>query len=195
MKRQTRRSLLVALITSLSLTAGMVWAHVQFTDSGPDTCSTTNCNAVTITGAYVHNSNSTAFPYVAQVFTNGHDCVRIDVTSAQTDLEATLTCPNGQTWRNDNRSTSNSKPLIRAIQDTGHQGYCTLTISAPNGEGPVGMAFTFTAQYGRYNIGNSPNCSADFGGPFIARMDAEEEAGELVDDDAMEPDSEDSTAH
>jgi hypothetical protein len=43
-----------------------------------------------------------------------------------------------------------------------HRGWCTLTISAANGE----QASTgFTARYGRYNIGNTTNCLDNFGGP------------------------------
>jgi len=169
MKRYTRNLLLAALIAGLVLTAGVVWAGPKLfsgqADFGPNTCTTLNCNAVDITGMYTHDQNtSNADPFIAQVFTDGADCVRIDVTSVQPvtdDLEATLTCPNGQTWVSDDGPNSN-KPLIRAIQDTGHRGWCTLTISASNGE-QASAVFTF--KYGRYNIGNVSNCPSNFGGP------------------------------
>jgi hypothetical protein len=179
MKRYTRSLLLVALIAGLSLTAGVVGAGPKILDFGPDTCTTTNCNSTTTNGTYTHDQNDNADPFIVQVFTNGNDCVRIDVTSQGTDLEATLTCPNGQTWRNDDRSATDIRPLIRAIQNTAHRGWCTLTISHFAGEG-VNADFTF--RYGRYNIGNSVNCPSNFGGPFGPEVEADK-----PDTGAIEP--------
>ena len=56
MKRYTRNLLLAALITGLSLTAGVVWAGPKLFAPEPISCPNgKDCNSVSIHGMYTHD--------------------------------------------------------------------------------------------------------------------------------------------
>ena len=152
------------LITKLAIAAAVLgggalvqpsWAGSQIYANGPSSCTGSNCASTFLNGTYDYDTvNHNANPFVLQVFSGGGECVRIDVTSAGTDLETVLVAPNGTTWRNDDRPGS-TNPLVKALVPSGVRGWYTLSISRYNGGGPRG---DFTMAYGRYTSGN-PNCS------------------------------------
>jgi len=125
-----------------------------------DTCTGINCSSQSIHGTYHSDALSDRDPFILQIYSFGDECVRLDVTSAidtvtglPQDLEMVLISPTGRIWRNDDRSASNSRPLIRAITDI--NGWYTLQVSHSTGADVIA---DFTLRYGRYNSGN-PNCS------------------------------------
>ena len=153
MKHLRCSSLLGGLLVGALFCPGILWAGARLTDL-QNSCTTLNCNSLTITSTYGHDQFSNADPAVFQVFTAGNECVRIAVTSQGTDLEATLTCPSGATWQDDDGNGS-LRPLIKAITPAA-RGWCTLTFSHFTGEGAAND-FTFT--YGRYPA-NNINCAS-----------------------------------
>jgi hypothetical protein len=148
--------MMLALIAGLSLTTGAAWAGPRLTDFF-STCTTLGCSSINFTGTYGHDQFSNADPFVVQVFTAGNECVRVELLSQGTDLEATLTCPSGRTWQNDDKGGASCPlcPLIKAVTPS-PRGWCTLTISSFTGEG---SPTDFTARYGRYPSTNI-NCAA-----------------------------------
>jgi hypothetical protein len=163
---------LVPLMLVLSLTAGSAWAFPSLTDQR-STCKEENCRSVTVRGTYVHfqSDNATkAIPAVYQVFSNGGECVRLEVVfqAADLDLEATLVCPDGTTWQDDD-SAGNLKPLIKAITPS-VSGWCTLQLASYNGDRSGGHRFVgerdFQFRYGRYPS-NNLNCA----NPTVPRIE------------------------
>ncbi len=120
------------------------------------TCTTINCNSITIYGTPLTTQTSDADPFTIQVFSFGNQCMRLDVTGQSNDMQAVLVSPSGQVWRNDDRSGTDTKPLIKA--NTALKGWYTLQIHHKNGTGPLGT-YNFTLLYGLYNSGNA-NCSS-----------------------------------
>jgi hypothetical protein len=153
----------IATVLGLALTASVGWAGPQVFDP-QNNCATINCLATVLNATYVHDQNHNANPFILQVFTSGNECLRIDVTAQATDLETTLTCPSGRTWQNDDRAFFDLRPLIKAITPA-PRGWCTLTISHFNGEGPLAPV-NFTVAIGRYPSGNV-NCVPPTAGVFV----------------------------
>jgi hypothetical protein len=157
MKQRACRQMVVAMVATvlgLALTSSAGWAGPQVFDT-QNNCFTFNCLATVLHGTYTHDQFHNANPFILQVFTSGNECLRIDVTQEPTDLETTLTCPSGRTWQNDDRSFFDLRPLIKAITPA-PRGWCTLTISRFDGEGP---SADFTVAIGRYPSANV-NCAS-----------------------------------
>jgi hypothetical protein len=155
----------MSLLACLALTATTVWAFPSLTDER-STCAEENCRSISVRGTYVHfqaDNATKAIPAVYQVFSNGGECVRLEVIfqADDLDLEATLVCPSGTTWQDDD-SAGNLRPLIKAITPS-VSGWCTLQLASYNGDSPGGNRFVgerhFWFRYGRYPS-NNPNCAA-----------------------------------
>jgi hypothetical protein len=123
-------------------------------------CTTPNCSSQQVTGN-VHRSNLTGSvghrPWVAQIFKGGgNECLRVAVItqSAGTDMAATLTCPGGITWRDDD-SNGSFRPLIKATIGT-RPGWCTLTIQQFDGSN---IESRFSLRFGRYSPADQANCT------------------------------------
>lgn len=164
MQRKRMYSIGLSLLACLALTANASWAFPSLTDQ-KSTCAGKNCRSVSVRGTYVHfqaEGATKAIPAVYQVFSNGGECVRLEVVFQATDLdlEATLVCPDGTTWQNDDGDRG-LKPLIKAITPS-VSGWCTLQLSSFNGDRPGGVGFVgerdFQFRYGRYPSNNS-NCA------------------------------------
>jgi hypothetical protein len=158
-ERACRQMVVLALVTVLGIavTASVGWAGSKIFDP-LSSCTTLNCSASVLNGTYTHDQFSNADPFVIQVFTTGNDCLRIEGISQGTDLEATLTLPNGTTFRNDDKGFGCGLcPLLKVRNTTGNRGWATLTISHFAGEG---VNADFTLLHGRYTnpLGN-PNCA------------------------------------
>lgn len=163
MKRSVLNLGLAALLVGFIMIGGAAWAFPSLTDLR-STCTEENCKAVKVRGTYVHYQSegaTKAIPAVYQIFSNGGECVRVEVIFQDTDLdlEATLVCPDGMTWQDDD-SGDDLKPLIKAITDR-VSGWCTLHLSSYDGDGVGGADFVgernFIFRYGRYARRN-PNC-------------------------------------
>jgi hypothetical protein len=159
------KTLLVTLPSlGLFLAPNSVWAGSRVYDA-IDTCTGTNCNAVFLNGTPQRNANGDSDPFTLQIFSNGNECIRLDLTYQETnpgstaaDLEITLVSPSGRVWWNDDRNgATDRKPLIKAITDV--DGFYTLQINQYNGAQSINSVQGFTLAYGRYNNTNS-NCSS-----------------------------------
>jgi len=81
---------------------------------------------MTFNGTTETTANNNVDPFVVELFSAGHECLRIAVTAQGTDLEATLVAPDGLTWRDDDGNGS-LRPLIKAITTT--RGWHILRLS------------------------------------------------------------------
>ena len=152
----------VLTVLSLVLVAAVVWAGALIHDSFVSTCTTLNCSSESIRGTYILDGGGRAIPWTAQLFSNGGECVRVQVTEEGTDLETVLVSPNGTTWRNDDGGGAGTVggacflcPLIKANTPAGINGWYTVSVSHFAGNG---VTANFLLRYGRYPLGN-PNCS------------------------------------
>jgi hypothetical protein len=138
------------------LIGGMLpaWAGTQLFDP-QNTSTVINSNAQLIQGISERNSTNTqAIPFIAQVYSSGNECVRLEVTDqGAQDLEIVLVSPDGLVWRDDD-SAGNNRPLVKAI--TNVDGWYTVHVSQYAGGC---CATVFQLRYGRYNNGN-PNCAS-----------------------------------
>jgi len=146
-------TMLAAGCTALGIAAPLPAAAGSLLTNFRSTSTAINAGALLVGGSYQFDQFGQADPWVAQLYAEVGDCFRIDVFSQDTDLEATLISPSGTVWRNDDRSGTDLRPLIKA-QGTG-RGWHVLQISRHNGGSP---GSNFKLYYGRYPAGN-PNCA------------------------------------
>src|SRR5262245_37205793 len=106
----------VVLVLGLVLSTGVAWAGPKFFDPSFSTCTGANCSSESYRGTYTHDQFSNADPFIAQLFTFGGECVRLEVTSTApaADLETVLSCPNGTVFRGDDSGVG-LHPLVKAI--------------------------------------------------------------------------------
>ena len=103
-------------------------------------------------------------PWVINVFAGSavggvRECLRLDVVApAQflegVDLYLVVIDQFGQVYKNDHRSSSDLRPLVK-IDNIPEPGWFTVIVQRSFDETP---AIDFTLRYGRYNQGN-PNCA------------------------------------
>jgi hypothetical protein len=126
------------------------------------TCTTADCSSQQVTGNVYSSTLAGSVgskPWVAQIYKNAGECLRIAGVTQTTDIEAVLTCPGSITWRDDDAG-GNQRPLIKAGRDEfGNDtpaGWCTLTIHQYLGSNVQGQ---FTLRFGRYSPATQANCS------------------------------------
>ncbi|MBY6240268.1 hypothetical protein [Methylosinus sp. Sm6] len=144
--------MMLGVVAPMSATAGSLL-------TAPFSRSTANNGgALSLGGTYQFDEFTQADPWVAQVYASPSECLRIDVYSQDTDLEAVLVSPSGTVWRNDDRNgSSDRRPLLKVVTTVATGiGWHVLQISRFDGKGP-GANFKF--YYGRYPAGN-PNCAS-----------------------------------
>jgi hypothetical protein len=125
-------------------------------DPSISTCTDRNCSSVEL-GGTVPGFLASGMPWVIQVFATERECLRLEITSQEADLEMRVVSPDGsKTWVNDD-STLAPCPLcpLVTVNPTRHNGWYTVHIGEFGG-GAVQASFTFA--YGRYNR-NNPNCT------------------------------------
>lgn len=127
---------------------------------GRSTCTSDRCRSVDVRGTYAHyrdDNRTNSVPASYHVYTSGGECLRIEVVSQDSDLdlEATLVCPDGTVWRDDD-DAGDLRPLIKALTPS-NAGFCTVLFSSFDGNGPEGDR-NFRFKYGRYPEDN-PNCT------------------------------------
>lgn len=152
----------ILIATSLMLGTGVVSAGSIIWDP-PDSCTTINCGA-TILHANITSSSTnpggSVEPFIVQVHSSPQYCLRLDVfnQTAGANLEMVLVAPDGTVWRNDNRSGSDTRPLI--VVPSGVQGWYTVHISPTRGTiSPPGSHLSADLAYGRYTSTTNPNCA------------------------------------
>jgi hypothetical protein len=155
-----------------ALTLLAIAVHAQATnivDPSVSSSSTINASSVRLDGAIFRQELPTSIPPATQlistnwtvdVFGRDGECIRLDVTSPtagigddDVDFELSVISPNGLFYRNDDRSASDLRPLVKiaALSD----GWYTVRVANTFGSGRPG---NFTLRYGRYRGGN-PNCA------------------------------------
>jgi hypothetical protein len=149
------------------LTLALVALGVTAATGGPlltasrSTCTGINCGSESLAATYELSPSGQAIPFIAQIFSSGGECLRVDITALGTappngDLETVLVSPNGTTWRNDDGGTCVRCPLVKANTPSGVDGWYTVSISHFAGNG---SPTSFRLRYGRYPLGN-PNCAS-----------------------------------
>jgi hypothetical protein len=148
------RIILLGLPAVLMLGARPVSAGPLIFDNSISTCTGNNCSSLTLPGSVLAFGPSAA-SWVIEAFASPGQCVRLDVTSQDTDLEIVAVAPNGQVFRNDDRSGSDLRPLVK-IDPTPNNGWFTVQVQHFNG---IAVGANFVLHYARYNTGN-PNCAS-----------------------------------
>ncbi len=151
---------------TLLLTPGLSAAQTNIFDDSVSTCTTINCSSLRIPGTVLSFGRS-AGNFDINVFAAAGECVRLDVISQRTDLEMVVVAPNGTVFRNDDRTTSDLRPLIK-MTPTSDNGWYTVHLAQFSGRA---VDANFVLLYGRYNAGN-PNCASATAGQ-LARQASE----------------------
>lgn len=142
------------LIATGVLAAGPAYAGGEIFDN-QNTGTGINSGAIFLNGT-IKSFGPSAGKWIAEVFSSGGECMRIDVTSEFADLETVVVAPNGLVFRNDDRAgAADRRPLVK-IASTPNNGWYTVSIGQFNGAAATG---NFTVAYGRFNLGN-PNCAS-----------------------------------
>jgi hypothetical protein len=152
---------LIALVVTLLLVPVLCSAQTNIFDDSQSICTGTNCSTLRLPGTLLNFAPS-AGNWDINVFSSGGECVRLDVISQNTDLEMVVVAPNGTVYRNDDRTGSDLRPLVK-IDTTPNNGWYTVHLARFDGSA---VNANFVLLYGRYNTGNV-NCSNPTGG-FIA---------------------------
>jgi len=143
---------------TLLLTPALSSAQTNIFDDSVSTCTGINCSSLRIPGT-VLNFAPSAGNWDINVFAGANECVRLDVISQDTDLEMVVVAPNGTLFRNDDRTSTDLRPLIK-MTPTSNNGWYTVHLARFNGSAVNG---NFVLLYGRYNR-NNPNCAAPTAG-------------------------------
>src|SRR4051812_41902905 len=104
-------------------------------------------------GGTVNGFNSSAGPWTAEIFAVANECLRLDVLTEVNDLEIVAVAPNGTAFRNDDRSSTDHRPLVN-VNPTPNSGWYTVSISEFSGAAVQG---NFTLNVSRPGLNNT-NC-------------------------------------
>ena len=140
-------------------------------DSGVDNCDALNCGAVFINGETQRNNAGDTIPYIAEIYGDANECLRLEVTYQATQVPAqpagmriVLVSPAGSIWRND--GLSDTRPVVTARTDV--KGHYTVQISHSNDLQPGNSVQNFALAYGRYVLGTVVNCPTPAVATFAA---------------------------
>ena len=151
---------------TLLLTPALSSAQTNIFDDTVSTSNVINGSSLRIPGT-VLSFGPSAGSFDINVFAGANECVRLDVISQDTDLEMVVVAPNGTLFRNDDRTSTDLRPLIK-MTPTSNNGWYTVHLARFNGSAVNG---NFVLLYGRYNQGN-PNCASPSAGQ-LARQASE----------------------
>ncbi len=141
------------LLSGLLSGPGPAAASTELFDDTVSSCTTANCSSIRLPGTLMSYPPS-AGNWVANVFALPGECLRLDVSAQTADLEMVVVAPNGTVYRNDDRSATNDRPLVK-IASAPRDGWYTVHLAHYNGDA---VNADFILLYGRYPGGN-PNCS------------------------------------
>jgi hypothetical protein len=146
-------------------------AHSEATnivDPSVSSSETINNSAVRLDGTIFEQHLPTSTPpttveistiWTAEVFARDGECLRLDLTKPVApddpfrDFELVVIEPNGVVFRNDDRSASDLRPLVKIA--SADDGWYTVRVANSFG---FGVTTNFTLLYGRYTRGNA-NCA------------------------------------
>lgn len=143
---------LLGLAMAMLLSVSMVSATTVIFDDTVSSCGTINCSSLTIPGSVFSFNNVSANPWVANLFAAPGECVRLEVTSQEADLEMVVVAPNGSVFRDDDGGTG-TQPLVK-IASAPNDGWYTVHLASFSGSA---IGANFVLLYGRYTSGNA-NC-------------------------------------
>jgi hypothetical protein len=155
-------------------------------DDTVSSCTGTNCSSVRLPGS-VSASGVHANPWTINALARTGECVRFDLISPPSpspDMEMIVVAPNGTVFRNDDRSPTDLRPLVK-IGPAPTPGWYRVVVTQFAGA-PI-EAFTVML-YGRYSAGN-PNCNTPttpLAGSLPGVVDADELA-EAAKSDSLAP--------
>jgi hypothetical protein len=159
------RSLLRLVLPTAFVVAVSTSAGAQSYLADPRTgCHTINCVSQTIKGAvpsiqeYGYGNERRAAHFIVNVYASAHECLRLEVVSAEEDLAMAVLAPTTltpNTWEDDD-SAGDLHPRV-IINDTPIAGWYTVLLRVWDG---ISVDADFTMQYGRYPRGNI-NCQPE----------------------------------
>jgi hypothetical protein len=155
------RKLFPTAATFLLLSAVTASATAIF-DPTTKACTARNCGAVQF-GGTVSGFLSSPMPWTIQVFADAQECLRLEVTSQDTDLEMRVVAPDGsKSWISDDSGLAPCPTCsLVAIDTRQRNGWYTVHIGEYVGQSVLA---NFTLAYGRYLRGNA-NCTTPAVGP------------------------------
>jgi hypothetical protein len=137
---------LCALISTVEIASAQnIW------DTSVSSCSTVNCSSLEIGGTLMSLPNLSALPWTTSVYARSGECLRLDVTWQQNDLETVVRSPNGTIYREDD--TSGTRPIVSFV--VSQTGWYSVSIAHWSGSA---VNADFILKYGRYN-GSNMNCA------------------------------------
>jgi hypothetical protein len=128
------------------------------------TCTTPDCGA-TVLQARINKSDRAGgfanlpIPWVAQLYANKNECLRLHVTAQNSNTELVAIAPGTQrAWRNDNSGHPPCRtcPLLKIRTNENEEGWFLVQVHETSG-GAINAGFTL--HYARYGA-NNPNCNA-----------------------------------
>ena len=175
---------LLGAAMSILLSLGVVSASTAIFDDTVSGCSTTNCSSLRLPGTVFSSGGVAANAWVANVFAQPRECMRLEVVSQDADLEMVVVAPNGSVFRDDDGGIG-TRPLVR-IASTPNNGWYTVHLASFSG---AAVNANFTLLYGRYTGGNS-NCSGATRPFSVTReniLDGQKEVLEVLSPDVDAP--------
>lgn len=151
----------LALLATMcaSVAGSVIPASADALVPAPQTCTTVNCNALTLPGR-INGHPATPAPansWVGQFAGKPSNCLRFQVTSETRDLAMTVVAPGGAVFTNDNGGVAACTACPRVVIAATTSGFFTATVANKDG---AGVDASFTLRVGLYNAGNSPNCAS-----------------------------------
>jgi hypothetical protein len=125
-------------------------------DLSRSTCTTINCSSESITGYTTNGNFSSPYPtpWVGVIGPSGGECLRIQTTQQDADLELVVVAADGTVFRDDD-GAGNNLSLVKIAPTI--RGPYTVQVSHYAGN-PVSA--TFVLRYGLYSPATNPNCAS-----------------------------------
>lgn len=143
-------------------------------DDTVSTCTGTNCSSLRLPGS-VSASGVHVNMWTINALARTFECVRFDLISPPSpspDLELIVVAPNGTVFRNDDRTPTDRRPLVK-IGPAPTPGWYRVVVTQFAG---AAIEVDTVLMYGRYSAGN-PNCNnptAPLTGSVPGVVDADE---------------------
>jgi hypothetical protein len=115
-------------------------------------CMRTNCSTESISGSIGNQSGVFPFPWEIQVGSEVGNCLRLETTFADVDLEIVAVSPSGAVYRDDDGGAGDLSLVKIAPAE---RGWYTVQVSTFDG---AAVSANFTLLYGRYASASNPNC-------------------------------------
>jgi hypothetical protein len=157
-------------------------------DDTVSSCTGINCSSVRLPGS-VSASGVHTNPWTINALARTGECVRFDLISPPSpspDMEIIVVAPNGTVFRNDDRSRTDRRPLVK-IGPAPTPGWYRVVVTQFEGT-PIEVDTVM--MYGRYSAGN-PNCNnptAPLAAGVLGVVDADELAEAAKSDSQPEAD-------